>query len=32
VHVHTGVKTTHFKWMWLDERFVDRLTRLEVPT
>ncbi len=32
VHVHTGVQTTHFKWMWLDERFVDRLTRVEPPT
>jgi len=25
VHVHTGIKTTHFKHMWLDERIYDRL-------
>jgi hypothetical protein len=25
VHVHTGVKTTHLKQLWLDERIYDRL-------
>jgi len=25
VHVHTGIKTSHFKHMWLDERMFDRL-------
>lgn len=29
VHVHTGVKTTHLKHLWLDERIYDRLARLE---
>ena len=27
VHVHTGVKTTHLKQAWVDERFFDRLGR-----
>lgn len=31
VHVHTGVKTTHYKHMWLDERLCDRIERLEKP-
>ena len=25
VHVHTGIKTTHLKHLWLDERIYDRL-------
>jgi hypothetical protein len=25
VHVHTGVRTTHLKHLWLDERIYDRL-------
>lgn len=29
VHVHTGVKTTHYKSLWLDERVYDRLARLD---
>lgn len=29
VHVHSGVKTTHLKHLWLDERLVDRLEPLE---
>jgi hypothetical protein len=28
IHVHTGVRTTHLKQVWLDERFYDRLERL----
>ena len=28
VHVHTGVKTTHLKPLWLDERIADRLERI----
>lgn len=28
IHVHTGVRTTHLKQVWLDERFYDRLDRL----
>lgn len=27
VHVHTGVKTTHLKQAWVDERLFDRLER-----
>jgi GT2 family glycosyltransferase len=29
IHVHTGVKTTHYKSLWLDERVFDRLARLD---
>lgn len=29
VHVHTGVKTTHLKQVWLDERLNDRLAQLD---
>ena len=29
IHVHTGVKTTHYKSLWLDERVADRLARIE---
>jgi hypothetical protein len=25
VHVHTGIKTTHYKSLWLDERIYDRM-------
>jgi hypothetical protein len=25
VHIDTGVKTTHLKQLWLDERIYDRL-------
>lgn len=25
IHVHTGVKTTHYKSLWLDERVYDRM-------
>lgn len=32
VHVHTGVSTSHLKQIWLDERFADRLQRLETPS
>lgn len=28
VHIHSGVKTTHLKSVWLDERFSDRLERI----
>lgn len=28
IHVHTGVKTTHYKHMWLDERIYDRMEPL----
>lgn len=28
VHVHTGVKTSHLKHVWLDERIYDRLERV----
>ena len=28
IHVHTGVRTTHLKQVWLDERFYNRLERL----
>jgi GT2 family glycosyltransferase len=28
VHVHTGVKTSHLKQAWVDERFYDRLERI----
>jgi hypothetical protein len=30
IHVHTGVKTTHLKSLWLDERLNDRLERIDV--
>ena len=29
IHVHTGIKTTHYKHVWLDERIYDRLERLD---
>ena len=29
IHVHTGVKTTHYKSLWLDERIYDRLAAIE---
>ena len=29
VHVHTGVKTTHLKHMWLDERLFDRMATVD---
>ena len=29
VYVHTGIKTSHYKHMWLDERLADRIERLE---
>lgn len=29
VHVHTGIKTTHLKHVWLDERLSDRLDYLD---
>jgi hypothetical protein len=29
IHVHTGVKTTHLKQLWLDERIYDRLEELK---
>lgn len=32
VHVHTGVSTSHFKHIWLDERYTDRLQELEKPS
>lgn len=32
VYVHTGVKTTHFKHMWLDERLYDRIESIELPS
>lgn len=28
IHVHTGIKTTHLKSLWLDERIYDRLEPL----
>ena len=28
IHVHTGVRTTHLKQVWLDERIYDRLERI----
>lgn len=28
IHIHTGVRTTHMKPLWLDERVFDRLERL----
>jgi hypothetical protein len=28
IHVHTGVRTTHLKQVWLDERVYDRLERI----
>lgn len=31
VHVHTGVQTSHLKYVWLDERLADRLTPAMVP-
>ncbi len=30
VHIHTGVRTTHLKQVWLDERLYDRLDKLGV--
>lgn len=30
IHIHSGVKTTHLKSVWLDERFSDRLERIGV--
>ena len=29
VHVHTGVKTSHLKHMWLDERLFDRMATVD---
>lgn len=29
VHVHTGVRTTHLKHLWLDERIYDRLAPVD---
>lgn len=29
IHVHTGVKTSHLKSLWLDERVYDRLDRID---
>ena len=29
IHIHSGVKTTHLKSVWLDERFNDRLERID---
>ena len=29
VHVHTGVKTTHLKHMWLDQRLFDRMATVD---
>lgn len=29
IHVHTGVQTTHYKSLWLDERVADRLAPIE---
>jgi hypothetical protein len=29
VHVDTRVKTSHYKWVWLDERLADRIERIE---
>jgi hypothetical protein len=29
IHVHTGVKTSHLKHIWLDERHADRTADLE---
>jgi len=29
VHVHTGVKTSHLKHMWLDERLFDRMADVD---
>ena len=29
VHVHTGVKTSHLKHMWLDERLFDRMAAVD---
>lgn len=31
IHVHTGVRTTHLKHLWLDERIYDRLALIERP-
>lgn len=28
IHVHTGIQTTHYKSLWLDERIYDRLERI----
>jgi hypothetical protein len=30
IHVHTGVRTSHLKPLWLDERIYDRLERLDL--
>jgi len=30
IHVHSGIKTTHMKSVWVDERFSDRLDRIRV--
>lgn len=30
IHVHTGVRTTHLKQVWLDERIYDRLESLGI--
>lgn len=30
IHVHSGIKTTHLKSVWLDERFSDRLEKIGV--
>lgn len=32
IHIHTGIKTSHFKHMWLDERLADRITKMEKPS
>ena len=29
IHVHTGVRTTHLKHLWLDERIYDRLAPID---
>ena len=29
IHVHTGIKTSHLKSLWLDERVYDRLDRID---
>ena len=31
VHIHSGVKTTHLKHLWLDERLADRISAVEPP-
>jgi len=31
VHIHSGVKTTHLKHLWLDERLADRISTVETP-